>query len=576
MSELTESKAEVKSTTEHSFQLNIPFPKNAELSVSSTIPLKKSASIKFTRKKSGGILNNQIKSQRSISSLNQPVVQTSERRPKTISTINDKVVSSKQISDRKLSFNSLSKCNSVVSLCSSPSTLHKPGTIPSYLKGDSKSSVESEFFAKFRKFKSEKKKLQEQQVYFKKEYNDLKRLKQKLINLGGKELKLDEIHFIDLDGDGSGESKLPLKCEGTAIELAKKDINLSLVNDIEAQICQMREGDLALRNKFLKASSDIFENLNHIQDEEVKHSCLQSFKYFKDLSEKFKNVENETKELLSQNLIRLKKDFIDAATESSVSKILNEQRSKLLEYQIDNNQLKKQVDDLGKKLKMSEQQVKTQEATKRELEVNKETTHKQFEENQSEMEKLKIKIKNGKLVEDKFRKEIESLRSDMTSSESEITKLRAEVNYYRNQLTVSDQRYTDLAERLRFYENKCNSLEDQLELASSETMNENERLCKQIDELQSNLNQRDQKVTSLQHMFKSQDTENATKEFNDAMEGIRQLRGSSCDSYKFDFFKDELNYIGLEIPNQEETFSSLQKLLVIRDNLLASMRHEHQ
>lgn len=575
MSELTESNNEIKSTAEHSFQLNIPFPKNSELSVSSTIPLKKSTSIKFNRKAVGGIFNNQIKSQRSISNLNQPALQTTKRRPKTISTINnDKVASTKQISDRKLSINSLSKCNSVVSLCSSPSSLHKPGTIPSYLKGDSKSSVESEFFAKFRKFKSEKKKLHEQQAYFRKEYNDLKRLKQKLINLGGKELKLDEIHFIDLDAEGSNESKLPLKCEGTAIELAKKDIDLSLMNDIEAQICQMREGDLALRNKFLKASSEIFENLNRIQDEEVKHSCLQSFKYFEDHTEKFKNVESETKELLSQNLIRLKKDFIDAATESSVSKILNEQRSKILEYQIDNNQLKKQVDDLNKKIKLSEQQVKVQEAFKRELEVNKEMTQKQIEESQSETEKLKTKIKNGKLVEEKFRKDIESLRSDMTSYETEIVQLRAEVLHYRNQLTVSDQRYTDLADRLRFYENKCTSLENQLELASNETMNENERLYKQIDELQSNLNQRDHKVTSLQQMFKSKDTENATKEYNDAMEGIRQLRGNSCDSYKFDFLKDELNYRSLELSNQEETFTSLQKLLVIRDNLLASMRNE--
>lgn len=575
MSELTASSNEVKSITENSLQLNTPRSNNAELSVISTVPLKKSTSIKLARK-TGGIFNNHIRNIRSISSLNQQALQSTKMRPKTISTINDKILSTRQNSDRKLFTNSLSKCNSSVSLCSTPSFLHKPGTIPSYLKGDNKSSIESEFSAKFRKFKSERKKLHEQQVYFKKEYNELQRLKQKLINLGGKELKLDEIHFIDLDADGSRECKLPLKCEGTSIELAKKDIDLSLMNDIEAQICKIREGDLALRSRFITASSDILENLNRIQDDEIRRNCLQSFKYFEEHCEKFKNVENETKELLSQNLIRLKRDFIDAATETSMSKIVNDQRSKMLEYQIDNNQLKKQVDDLGKKLKLSEQQIKTQETLRRELEVNKELTNKQIEENLSEIEKLKTKCRTSKLVEDKLKKDIENLRSDVSCYESEAVKQTAEVHHYKNQLTGSDQKYIDLTEKLRMYERKCENLENQLEIASNETMNENERLSKQIEELQCNLLQRNNKVTSLQHMFKLQDVENVNKEFNDAMDGIKQLRGSSCDSYKLDFLKDELTYTSLQLTNSEETFTSLQKLLVIRDNLLSIMRNEHE
>lgn len=573
MSELTEPNNEVKSIKENSIQLNIPFTKNSELSVVSSIPLKKSSSIKLTRK-TGGIFNNPIKNGRSISSLNQTVSPNSKKRPRTISAINEKFGTSRQNSDRKLLTNSISKCNSVVSLCSSPSLLHKPGTIPNYLKGDNKSSVESEFFAKYRKFKSEKKKLNDQQTVFKKEYNELKRLKQKLINLGGKELKLDEIYFVELDTDGSSESKLPLKCEGTTIELAKKDIDLSLMNDIEAQLCQMREGDVTLRSQFLKASSDITEKLNQIQDEEVRRNCLESFKYFEDHTEKFKSVENDTKELLSQNLIRLKKDFIDAATESSVSKILNDQRSKILEYQIDNNQIKKLAEDLSKKLKLSEQQVKNQEAIRRELEANKEKALHQIDENATEIEKLKSKCKTGKMVEEKIKKEVESLRCDVTCYEAETVKLKAEIKHFRNQLTTSDQKCIDATERLRFFENKCSSLENKLEVASNETMNENQRLSKQIEKLQSNLHQRDNRVTSLQQMFKLQDSENATKEFNDAMEGIRQLRGNSCDSFKLDFIKDELNFRNFEFKDQEETFASLQKLLVIRDSLLSSMRNE--
>lgn len=573
MSELTEPNNEVQSIKENSFQLNIPFSKNSELSVVSSLPLKKSTSIKFTRK-AGGIFNNQIKNVRSVSNLNQTVLQNCKRRPRTISTINDNSVTSKQNSDRKLLPNSLSKCSSIVSLCSSPSLLHKPGTIPSYLKSDSKSSVESEFFAKYRKFKSEKKKLNEQQANLKKEYTDLKRLKQKLINLGGKELKLDKIHFVDLDTDGSNESKIPLKCEGTTIELAKKDIDLSLVNDIEAQICQMREGDLALRNKFVKASSDILENLNRIQDDEIRHNCLRSFKHLENNTENFKSAENDTNELLSQNFIRLKKDFIEAATESSVSKILKEQRSKILEYQIDNSQIKKQADDLSKKFKISEQQIKTQETAKRELEASKEKALQQIEEHLNEIEKLKTKCKTGKLIEDKLKKDVESLRCVVASYESETIKFKSEIKHYVNQLALSDQKCMDATERLRLYENKCVSLENQLELASNETINENERLSKQIQKLQSNIHQRDNNVASLQHMFKLQDTENATKEFNDAMDGIRRLRRNSLDSYKLDFIKDELNYKSFDLKNQDETFASLQKLLVIRDNLLSSMRNE--
>lgn len=575
MSESTEPNNDaVKSITGNSCQLNIPFSKNSELSVISSLPSQKSTSIKLCRK-SGGFFHNQVKNVRSISNLSQPAIQNTKRRPKTISTINDKLISSRQNTDRKLLSNSLSKCNSVVSLCSTTSLLHKPGTIPNYLKGDSKPSIESEFFAKYRKFKSAKKNLYGQQESLKKEYNDLKRLKDKLVSLGGKELKLDEINFINLDGDGSSsDSKAQLKCEGTAIELGKKDIDLSLMNDIEAQICQIREGDQSLRNKFLKAQSDILENLNRIQDEEVKHKCLQSFKYFEDHTEKFKTVETETKELLSQNLIRLKKDFIDAATESSVSKMLTEQRNKILEYQISNTQLKGQLDDIGRKLKSAEQQIKNHETVKRELEQIKETTGKQLEESLGEMEKLKAKLKTGKLVEDKLKKEVESVRSDVMCNESEIIKLRADVNQYMTQLSMTEHKYLELSEKLRLKEKKCVNLENQLELSSNETMNENERLYKKIEELQGNLHQRENKVSTLQHLFKLQDTDNVTKEFTDAMDGIKQLRGSNYDSYKLDFLKDELNYRCLDLANQEETFSSIQKLLLIRDNLLASMRND--
>lgn len=574
MSELTEPTNGTKSVAESSCQLDIPFAKNSELSVITSIPLKQSTSIKLNRK-TGGIFNNQIKNIRSVSSLNQPVIQTTRRRPKTISTINDKCMSTTKIhADRKFLVNSLPKCNSVVSLCSTPSLLHKPGTIPSYLKGESKSSVESEFAAKFRKFKSEKKKLHGQQVYLKKEYNDLKQLKQKLLNLGGKELKLDEINFIDLDSDGRTESKMPLKCEGTAIELGKKDIDLSLVNDIESQIYKIREGDMALRSKFLKASADILENLNRIQDEDVRRKCLQCFRHFEDHTETFKNVETETKELLSQNLIRLKKDFFDAATESSVSKMLNDQRSKILELQIDNNQLKKQVDDLGKKLKLSEQHLKAQETQKREFELLKEATNKQHEERASEIEKLKSKLKTGKLVEDKMKKEADSLRSDVLRYELETVKLRAELNRYMNELAVSEQKSFEVSEKLRLYENRCVSLQSQLDSARDETSNENERLCQTIKELQSNTHQRDYKVTSLQHIFKQQDTDNAAKEFNDAMDGIKELRGGSCESYRLESLKDELNSRCMDLTDQNETFAAIRKLLLIRDNLLASMRNE--
>lgn len=555
-------------------------PRSSALSVTSNHPEKVLSSTKLTRK--SGIFG-QAKNVRSASSISQPVQQNNIIRPKTASTISDRKLSSRQNSVHRLVKNSLSKCSSIVSLSSTIGTprsaIHKPGTIPSYLKGDSKSTVESEFSAKYRKFKIEKKKLVDIQVQIKKEFDELKRLKQKLLGMGGKDLKLDEITLVEFDEDGIGDkSKLPLKCEGTAIEIAKKQIDSSLMNDIEGQIRQIQEGDLELRNSFMKACAEISSNLHRIQDVDVRGSCVQSLNMFKGYNEHFASKETTNNQLLSQNLLKLRKEFVDVASElvseSSLTKSLTDQRSKILEFQIENTQLRKTVDELGKKLKLSEHQLKAQEMMKRDYETTIENLQKKIEENLGDIDKLKGKSKNSKIAEEKYKKDAEALRSDITSNESDTTKLKAELNSMRNQIKLFDQQSSDLKNKLRLSENKCADFKNQLEVATSETVTQNERLGKQIEELQCNLDKREVKVTNLQQLFRAQDTDNTAKEFNNAMEGIRRLRNSSSDYSRLDDLKKQLNHNGVEIADRNDTFSAIQKLLVIRDSLSASVRQD--
>lgn len=78
--------------------------------------------------------------------------------------------------------------------------VRKLGYLPSYLKKITKSSVESELVTKYRKFKLAKKDLVEQQSNLMKNFEQLRVLKEKFKQFGGRDFKLENLEVIEFNG----------------------------------------------------------------------------------------------------------------------------------------------------------------------------------------------------------------------------------------------------------------------------------------------------------------------------------------------------------------------------------------
>lgn len=83
---------------------------------------------------------------------------------------------------------------SAISLNTSTNYMHKPGTIPAYLRKPNKLAVDSQLSIKFRKFNLQKKKLSEIQTTCLKQYKDIIDLQQQI--QGANEFSMDKLELI--------------------------------------------------------------------------------------------------------------------------------------------------------------------------------------------------------------------------------------------------------------------------------------------------------------------------------------------------------------------------------------------
>ena len=122
---------------------------------------------------------------------------------------------------------------STATLRSDNTGIHRPGTIPSYLKKNDKLTLRSQILSRKKQFMAQKKKLTESQNEILDAYKALKELQEKFNKISGQEEKstIEELKLITFD-EGAGTSNNQTSPEGN-LESAS---NLKLINCIKKNI----------------------------------------------------------------------------------------------------------------------------------------------------------------------------------------------------------------------------------------------------------------------------------------------------------------------------------------------------
>lgn len=172
------------------------------------------------------------------------------------------------------------------------SRVRKLGHLPSYLKKQTKSSVESELFSKYKKFKIAKKELVELQSNFKKDFEHLRVLKDKLKQFGGRDFKMENLELIEFTGGGNdsgcGDGAQYMKI-GDASKPSSRSVN-NQIFDFEREIQRIRGRVKDCLSKLIDMNSDAYKQIQSSGNAELQDKINE---IFSKVDEYLKSVNDE-------------------------------------------------------------------------------------------------------------------------------------------------------------------------------------------------------------------------------------------------------------------------------------------
>lgn len=341
--------------------------------------------------------------------------------------------------------------------------VHKLGYIPTYLKKQTKSSVESELVNKYRKFKIAKKELVEKQSNLMKDFEHLRVLRGKLKQFGGRDFKLETMGVIEFtggsgndDGGGGDAERLTesfgdcansgsnsghmvdFQCEIQRIRSRVKDCLFKLIElNAEALKYVKLSGSEELQEKIRDIFAKVEEHVRSVNTEQdasiqllldklqqIKNAVPKETKSSKDevvgLRKNIQNLEVQKKMLQSEIDVKNReieylknKEMAYSKNTNSDTANIDTNQCELLESKIQSQ--KDLINDYQMKLDERAKQQDILEGKVCQLEEKIYQQNRQMEENQ-------LKFENGLSGERKKYKELENLLEETKDANSRILK----------------------------------------------------------------------------------------------------------------------------------------------------------
>lgn len=183
------------------------------------------------------------------------------------------------------------------------SRVRKLGHLPTYLKKETKSSVESELFSKHKKFKIAKKELVELQSNFMKDFQYLRVLKDKLKQFGGRDVKIENLELIEFTGgendntcgDGEDVNNKPFS-----------NCTNSQIVEFEREIQRIRGRVKNCLFKLIDLNSDAFKQIQGSGNAELEDKINETFSKVEEYVKSVNNEQDMSMQLLLKNLQQLR------------------------------------------------------------------------------------------------------------------------------------------------------------------------------------------------------------------------------------------------------------------------------
>ncbi len=227
--------------------------------------------------------------------------------------------------------------------------VRKLGFLPSYLKKQTKSSVESELVTKHKKFKIAKRELTDKQKILMNDFKQLQSLKEKFRQLGGRDFKLEMLQLIDFNdygiNNGCGDAEQNTRI-GDVSERIGDCVSNTQMLEFQREIQRIRGRVKDCLFKLIELNADAFKHIQTSGSEALQDKIQEIFSKVEDYVKSVNHEQDTSMQFLLEKLQQIKIPVVDEVKNSSTSqeeeitglqKVIQnlEVKSKMLQSEID-------------------------------------------------------------------------------------------------------------------------------------------------------------------------------------------------------------------------------------------------
>lgn len=187
--------------------------------------------------------------------------------------------------------------------------VRKLGYLPSYLKKETKSSVESDLVNKYKKFKIAKKDLIEQQTNLMKNFEHLRKLKDKFKQFGGRDFKIESLEVIEFGRDGNsigcGDGDHHIRTDNVSNPPGSNCEN-SQIFEFEREIQRIRGRVKDCLFKLIELNADAISQIQASGTEELQVKIQDIFSKVDEYVKSVNNEQDLSMQFLLENVQRLR------------------------------------------------------------------------------------------------------------------------------------------------------------------------------------------------------------------------------------------------------------------------------
>ncbi|XP_037031354.1 early endosome antigen 1-like [Bradysia coprophila] len=452
-------------------------------------------------------------------------------------------------------------------------TVHKLGVLPTYLKKQTRATVESDLFTKHKKFKIAKRELIEKQTNLMKDFEQLQKLKDKFKQFGGRDFKLETLQLVDFNDYVSSECGDGIRNVRIGSTPERFGDGAQSMHGFQQEVQRIRGRIKDCLFNLIRLNADAFKHIQMYGTEQLQQKIQEIFSKVEDYVKTVNSEQDISMELLLEKL-----NMLRTPTPHETTNRLQIQDEEIVALREGIQRL-----EVQSKMLQSEIDVKNQEI---EYLKNKEAVHQNpnaencgdVAEGMSpcnDQQTLHSEIQSQKETIDNYRNKLNDETKLRVMMAEKMKQLEDKIILQKHQMEEKQLKFeNDLNEERKKYEGLEKML-DEMRDANSRFLEENgsnyEQISNQlvsangdIKELQFKIGKRDKQIQSLKQMINSES--NKAKDYDQLLLKYDEVRQQDqLRTKEILQLKEKLMARADTINSQMLTITDLKKQLMERN-----------